>query len=118
MSSEITGAEVEKLAALTEDELFELLGEAFHGSFPGDQSRRGWKFFRTIATSSREAICSNAAVRRYIADDNKIAAMTAIADLLLAKYGHTAAVTAAVLIVKMGLGEFCASVWAAGGDGD
>ena len=67
MSSDIAGAEIEKLAALTEDELAELLGEAFHGSFPGDRSRRGWKFFRAIATSSREAICSNAVVRRYIA---------------------------------------------------
>jgi hypothetical protein len=45
MSSEIAGAEIEKLAALTEDELVVLLGEAFHGSFPGDRSRRGWKFF-------------------------------------------------------------------------
>jgi hypothetical protein len=116
MNSSFTRDEVEALLERSDDELLAGLGDAFHGSFPGDSARRGYQFLRSIMTSSQRAICSNDAIRRHVEKGDRAAAASAVADLLLAKYGHVAAVTAAVLILNAGVAQYCETVWAAKAD--
>jgi hypothetical protein len=109
-----TAHDLERLLLLNDDELLDELGDqlASIGFGPGDdegnrESAQRW-LGRNMASLQR-VICGNPAVQTLTAQDNDaLAEVGAVADLLADLLGRPIGATVAAILVKQGLRRLCA----------
>jgi len=98
------------LNQLSEDELYEMIGQELAGKpmFPltrNELIQRGRAWYSTNIDNVRAAICPHA--KTLTEDNDERAAIIAVADLLTGLLIHVTPVTAAALIVKIGIKKLC-----------
>jgi hypothetical protein len=112
--------EVSRLYEAAEDDLYSDIGAAVGGKHAFPPSRRalidlgkGW--FNSKRGALESLICKNEHLRRVSRQDvpthEKVVAVCGLLDLGGHELGAAPVVTVAVLVVRLGLHQFCATHW-------
>lgn len=104
--------ELERLLMEQWSDLLAELGSGGTDAFPGAAIEKGLRLLTNLQARLRTMVCGDRGLRDLVdtkSDDLTIAG--AVYDLIAGSTGHLPAASVAVLLVKVGISDYCAAVW-------